>query len=88
MDNPEKALSEVYRVLKPGGKMYFIEHVLPEHRHYRHLVNSLNGAWKAVGMCNVNRETLKTIEKANFKVESFEQFGKACLIFIKGVGVK
>jgi len=24
VDNPEKALSEVYRVLKPGGKMIYV----------------------------------------------------------------
>jgi hypothetical protein len=48
----------------------------------------INGAWKAVGKCNVNRETFKAIEKANFKVECFEQFGRVCFIFIKGVGVK
>ena len=88
VDNAEKALSEVYRVLKPGGKMYFIEHVLPEEKHCRHLVNSLNGAWKCIGKCNVNRETYKLIKNASFKVESFDQFGKGVFIFIKGIGVK
>ncbi|MGH4117751.1 class I SAM-dependent methyltransferase [Clostridium sp.] len=88
VDNPDKALSEVYRVLKPGGKMYFIEHVLPEEKHCKHLVNSLNGTWRCIGKCNVNRETLDTIKKAKFRVESYEQFGKGVVIFIKGIGVK
>lgn len=88
VDNPDIVLSEVFRVLKPGGRMYFIEHVLPEKVHYRKLLNTLNGAWKMIGKCNVNRETLKLIEKANFKVVNFEMFGKACFIFIKGIGVK
>jgi len=88
VDNPQKTLSEVYRVLKPGGKMYFIEHVLPEEKPYRNLVNSLNNTWKCIGKCNVNRETFKLIEKANFKVESFERIGSGVLIFIKGIGVK
>jgi ubiquinone/menaquinone biosynthesis C-methylase UbiE len=88
VDNPEKALSEVYRVLKPGGKMYFIEHVLPEEKHCRHLVNSFNDTWKCIGKCNVNRETYNTIKKAKFRVESYEQFGKGVFIFIKGIGVK
>jgi ubiquinone/menaquinone biosynthesis C-methylase UbiE len=88
VDNPDKALSEVYRVLKPGGKMYFIEHVLPEEKHCKHLVNSLNGTWKRIGKCNVNRETLNIIKKAKFRVESYEQFGKGVFIFIKGIGVR
>jgi len=88
VDNPEKALNEVHRVLKPGGKMYFIEHVLPEEKHCKHLVNSLNDTWKCIGKCNVNRETYKLIKKANFKVEGFDKFGKGVFIFIKGIGVK
>lgn len=88
VDNPEKALSEVHRVLKPGGKMYFIEHVLPKEKHSRQFVNSLNNTWKCIGKCNLNRDTYKLIKKANFKVESFEQFGKRVVIFIKGIGVK
>ncbi|GAA0180351.1 hypothetical protein SH2C18_30590 [Clostridium sediminicola] len=88
VDNPEMVLNEVYRVLKPGGRVYFIEHVLPEKKHYRNLLNTLNGAWKMIGKCNVNRETLKLIKKSNFKVIDFERFGKACFIFIKGIGVK
>lgn len=88
VENPQRALSEVYRVLKPGGKMYFIEHVLPEEKHCRHLVNSLNNTWKCVGKCNVNRETLKLIREAKFKVDNFEQFGKGVFIFIKGIGIK
>jgi len=88
VDNPEKALSEVYRVLKTGGKMYFIEHVLPEEKLSKNLVNSLNDTWKSIGKCNVNRETYSLIKKAKFKVESFEQFGKGVIIFIKGIGVK
>ncbi|CAH2214401.1 class I SAM-dependent methyltransferase [Tepidibacter aestuarii] len=88
IDNPELALSEVFRVLKPGGRMYFIEHVLPKKGHYRKLLNRLNGVWKMIGKCNVNRETLKLIQKTNFKVVDFERFGKACFIFIKGIGIK
>jgi hypothetical protein len=41
-----------------------------------------------IGKCNVNRETLETIENTSFKVENLGQFGKGCFIFIKGIGVK
>ncbi|QZY53720.1 class I SAM-dependent methyltransferase [Crassaminicella profunda] len=88
VDNVRLALEEIYRVLKPGGKIYFIEHVLPEKVGYRNIVNTLNSTWKRIGKCNVNRETLNNIKEANFKIIDIERFGKAFFIFIAGVGIK
>lgn len=88
VNDPNKALNEVYRVLKDGGRMYFMEHVLPEEKPYKQILNTLNSPWKAIAKCNVNRETLKTIKKANFEVTNLETFGKGGIIFIKGIGIK
>ena len=68
--------------------MLFIEHVLPEEKPYRNIVNSLNDTWKKIGKCNVNRETHTLIEKVGFKIQDFERFGKGYFIFIKGIGIK
>ena len=88
VDNLQLALKEVYRILKPGGKIYFIEHVLPEKVVYKNIVNTLNSTWKIIGKCNVNRKTLNNIEEANFKIMDIERFGMAFFIFIAGVGIK
>lgn len=88
VDDPEKALSEAYRVLKPNGKIYFIEHVLPERQPYRTLLQKLNSSWKAIGKCNLNRETLKKIKKANFDVSDLEIIGNGIFVFVAGFGTK
>ena len=88
IENQEKALKEVYRVLKPGGKLYFIEHVIPEEKHYVKIANCFNSKWKKIGKCNINRATHKTIENVNFKITEFERFGKECLVFVRGIGIK
>ena len=88
IENQEKALKEVYRVLKPGGKLYFIEHVIPEEQHYVKIANCFNSTWKKIGKCNINRATHKTIENVNFKITEFERFGKECLVFVRGIGIK
>ena len=88
VENQEKALKEIHRVLKPGGKLYFLEHVMPEAKHYIKIANACNSSWKKIGKCNINRETHKRIREANFKIEEFEMFGKECFIFVKGIGIK
>ena len=88
IENQEKALKEVYRVLKPGGKLYFIEHVIPEEKHYVKIANCFNSIWKKIGKCNINRATHKTIENVNFKITEFERFGKEGFVFVRGIGIK
>lgn len=88
IENQEKALKEVYRILKPDGKLYFIEHVIPNENHYVKIANSCNNIWHKIGKCNINRATHKNIENANFEIREFERFGKECFIFVKGIGIK
>ncbi|DBA78680.1 TPA: hypothetical protein ACH3X1_008595 [Trebouxia sp. C0004] len=63
------ALAEVKRVLKPGGKFLFIEHVLaPEPnrklRLFQHILNPLQQA--TADGCHLDRDTLKSIQSAGF----------------------
>ena len=67
--NVEGALAEVKRVLKPGGKFLFIEHVLaPEPdrklRLFQHILNPLQQA--TADGCHLDRDTLKSIQSAGF----------------------
>lgn len=88
VDNIDIGLKEVYRVLKPGGKMYFIEHVLPEREVHKNFVNTINSTWKIIGKCNLNRETLKHIKNAKFSISEYERIGDKLLVFIAGIGTK
>lgn len=88
INNPNKALEEIHRVLKDDGKLIFIEHVLPHDKCYRNLADSLNNIWKKVGKCNINCDTYKNIENAKFKITNYEKFGNKVFVFIKGIAYK
>ena len=88
IENPNKALEEIHRVLKHDGELIFIEHVLPHDKCYKNLANSLNGTWKKIAKCNINCDTYNNIENANFKITNYEKFGNKVFVFIKGVAYK
>ncbi|KAL3162688.1 hypothetical protein ABBQ38_008732 [Trebouxia sp. C0009 RCD-2024] len=63
----QRALAEVQRVLKPGGKFLFIEHVVApdkQLRLFQHLLNPLQQA--TADGCHLDRDTLSSIQSAGF----------------------
>jgi len=69
-----QALSEVGRVLKPAGRLLFIEHVRSEEPRLAAWQDRLNGFNRIVAHgCNCNRSTLDAIRAAGFTVTSLEQ---------------
>ena len=66
--NPKTVISELKRVLKPGGKLVFIEHVAaPKKTSLRIAQNLFNPINRLVADgCNCNRETWTLIESAGF----------------------
>lgn len=68
------ALAEVRRVLRPGGRLLFIEHVRAEGSAAR-WQDRIEPVWGCVfGGCHPNRDTLAAIEAAGFEVEILESF--------------
>ena len=65
----QSTLQEVLRVLKPGGKLLFIEHVAaPGGTWLRRIQNLLTPLWKRLGDgCHPNRETSVELERAGFE---------------------
>lgn len=61
--DPDAALAEVRRVLKPGGRLLFCEHVRSQGPRLARWQDRLERPWAAVGEgCHCNRDTLASIE--------------------------
>jgi SAM-dependent methyltransferase len=70
-DQP-RALAEIRRVLKPGGRLLFLEHVRSDDPKLARWQDRLNGLNRAVGNgCNCNRDTLAAIE-SGFAIQGVE----------------
>jgi SAM-dependent methyltransferase len=71
--NPDKALAEVSRVLKPGGELIFVEHGLASEPRVRAWQNRINSPWKVfAGGCNLNRPMDRLISSAGFSILQLE----------------
>lgn len=79
-------------VLRPGGRLVFIEHVAPRGSWLRRIQNLPTPIWKRLGYgCNPNRETSVEIERAGFENVTYERIIAPTLILspqIVGVAKK
>jgi len=68
VEDPRRALAEILRVLKPGGRFVFLEHVAaPRGSGPRWAQDLLCPLWAFLGDgCHPNRETLALIREAGF----------------------
>jgi ubiquinone/menaquinone biosynthesis C-methylase UbiE len=69
----ERALGEMRRVLKPGGRLLFAEHGQAPEASVRKWQDRLTPAWKYIsGGCHLNRPIGALIENAGFNIEVLE----------------
>ncbi|CAL1265618.1 unnamed protein product [Larinioides sclopetarius] len=68
VENVRSALKEVKRVLKPGGKFFFIEHILYPNFSWKTILQILlNPIWKVYfNGCNINRHHDEEIKEVGF----------------------
>jgi len=68
----EEALAEIARVLKPDGRLLFLEHVRSADPRVARRQDRIRPLYNLVG-CNPNRDTLAGIEASPLTVESVRQ---------------
>ena len=69
-----RAVTELHRVLRPGGRLLFIEHVRSDEPRLARWQDRLHGPWVRFGHgCHCNRPTLAAIEGAGFRVVELER---------------
>jgi SAM-dependent methyltransferase len=71
--NPEAALEEMRRVLRPDGSLIFVEHGLSPDAKVRAWQNRLNPFWRRLaGGCHLNRKVDDLIRAGGFSISNLD----------------
>lgn len=74
--HPERALAEAARVLRPGGRLLFLEHVRSQDESLARWQDRLHTPWVYFGAgCHCNRDTLATIDASPLTLDEVEHGG-------------
>jgi ubiquinone/menaquinone biosynthesis C-methylase UbiE len=73
--DPQAALAQIRRVLKPGGRLVFLEHVAADGKPNRlKWQRRMEPVWKhLMGNCHLTRRTEAAIEAAGFRIERIQR---------------
>jgi SAM-dependent methyltransferase len=73
--DPERALAEVRRVLRPGGRLHFFEHVRASDPRLARWQDRLERPWGwLVSGCHPNRDTVAAITAAGLRLVQLDRF--------------
>jgi SAM-dependent methyltransferase len=72
--DPNAAIAELARVLKPGGHLLFMEHVRADDPRSARWQDRLEGPWRFVADgCHCNRDTEASLRASSFTIESIDR---------------
>lgn len=75
VDDPDRALKEVRRVLKPDGKVLFLEHGLSPEEDVARWQRRLNPIWRSLAVgCNLTRPVTELLQRAGFSIQDIEEY--------------
>ena len=72
--DPGAALAEAARILRPGGRLLFVEHVRAEDQGLARWQDRLEKPWRFLADgCHCNRDTVSLIEASPFELQQVER---------------
>jgi ubiquinone/menaquinone biosynthesis C-methylase UbiE len=80
VQDPDKGLMEIRRVLEPSGQLRMIEHVRHHHPAVARMQDSVQPAWTWVtGGCHPNRDTEAAVERAGFAIDADDRVARGVM---------
>ena len=75
VDDPARSLREIRRVLKPDGRVLFLEHGLSSDPGVARWQHRLNPIWRPIAVgCNLIRPVISLLEEAGFAIETADEY--------------
>ena len=84
VEDVEAVISEAYRVLKPGGRFYFYEHVVSKAPIAKGLQKLLNPFWRwATTGCHLHRDIKRHLHGSQFQTVNLREFSLSLGVVIR-----
>lgn len=84
IENGDKAIEEIKRVCKAGGRILLFEHVIMENRILSTLQDYVTPIWKKVaGGCCLNKDTVKLLTDHRLQIIKVEKYYNGLFLLIE-----